>query len=318
MSKDQKIKVDAFISEVCWHYYVNEMTQAEIADSLSTTRLRVNQAIQRAKASGMVKVKIESPFSSRIELQERLKKKYGLQKALVVPANLQNYDHHKAAGFALASLLSENIGEGRWEKIGVSWGMTLQAAIDHLPSLSNPELEIVSIIGGTSKGAAFNSFGIASGFAERLGATYSLLAAPIFLSPAVDRENFLAQELFRDHMEKFENLDVAILTSGDISSDSYLMATGLPKDVKQSHLIAAGAVGDVVGRFLDKDGNDVSTSLNSQTIGIELEVLKTIPEKIMVAAGEQKVSIIRSAILRGLVNTLITDDLTANLLLAHP
>ena len=40
---------------------------------MGVTRLRVNQAIQRAKSLGMVKVQIESPFLARIELQEELR-----------------------------------------------------------------------------------------------------------------------------------------------------------------------------------------------------------------------------------------------------
>ena len=59
---------EAFVSEVCWHYYVNEMTQAEVAVALGVTRLRVNQAIQRAKSLGIVKVRIESPFLARLDL----------------------------------------------------------------------------------------------------------------------------------------------------------------------------------------------------------------------------------------------------------
>ena len=41
---------EAFIVEICWHYFVNEMTQAEIARKMDVTRLRVNQATQRAKS----------------------------------------------------------------------------------------------------------------------------------------------------------------------------------------------------------------------------------------------------------------------------
>lgn len=61
MAREKIDDTDAFITEVCWHYYVNNMTQADIARHMNVTRLRVNQAIQRAKALGMVKVQIESP-----------------------------------------------------------------------------------------------------------------------------------------------------------------------------------------------------------------------------------------------------------------
>jgi DNA-binding transcriptional regulator LsrR (DeoR family) len=89
----------------------------------------------------------------------------------------------------------------------------------------------------------------------------------------------------------------------------------LPADVSPEALLEAGAVGDVLGRFLDKDGNEISHPLNQRTIGIDLEALKKVPEIILAAAGPHKVDIIRAAIRRGLVHVLITDDVTAELLL---
>ena len=83
---------ETFVCEVCWDYFINEMTQAEIAKNLGVTRLRVNQAIQRARALGMVKVQIESPFLARIELQEQLQARLGLDKALVAPGHREAYD----------------------------------------------------------------------------------------------------------------------------------------------------------------------------------------------------------------------------------
>ena len=77
MARENVDDSDAFITEVCWHYYVNSMTQADIARHMDVTRLRVNQAIQRAKSLGMVKVQIESPYLPRIELQEKLVAAYG-------------------------------------------------------------------------------------------------------------------------------------------------------------------------------------------------------------------------------------------------
>jgi DNA-binding transcriptional regulator LsrR (DeoR family) len=317
MPQDGRDESEALVSEVCWHYYVNEMTQADVAKTLGITRLRVNQAIQRAKSLGMVKVQIESPFLSRVELQEELKKKLGVEKAVVAPANREAYDYHVPVGAALASYLTESLNSNPWKLIGVSWGMTLQSAIQKLPQQSRPDIEIVSMNGGTTTGASFNSFGVASGFAERFGASYSLLAAPIFLSKNVDRDVFLAPEIFGDHFRKCEKLDAAILVAGDLSDRSYLISTGLPKDVSPKDLAAHGAVGDMLGRFLDADGNDIAHPLNERTIGIEIDALKSIPQKILAAAGRHKVGIIRAVMKRGLVNTLITDDVTAELLLEN-
>src|SRR5919106_229484 len=315
MPQDGRDESEALASEVCWHYYVNEMTQAEVATALGVTRLRVNQAIQRARSLGMVKVQLESPFLARIELQERLQSRLGVKKAFVAPAHREAYNYHVPVGAALAAYLIECLRTRQWKTLGVSWGMTLKSAIERLPRQPQPGLEIVSMIGGTTTGASFNAFGIASGFAERFGASYSLLAAPIYLSEGVDRDVFLSQEIFETHFKKCRSLDAAVLVVGDISARSYLISTGLPTEVAPEGLTAAGAVGDVLGRFLDRDGAEIAHPLHQRTIGVDLETLATIPEKILAAAGRHKVDIIRAAARRGLVETLITDDVTAELLL---
>ncbi|MGP3699533.1 sugar-binding transcriptional regulator [Rhodobacter sp. NSM] len=306
---------DAFAVEVCWHYYVNGMTQAEIAQLLDVTRLRVNQAIQRAKTLGIVQVQIESPFVQRIELQEALRRALGLRRVLVAPARRDVYDCHSATGAALAAYLTEKLRGGSWRSIGVSWGMTLEHAFRKLPQQAHPELEIVSMLGGTMQGASFNSFSIVSGFAAALGAKYSLLASPIFLSDGVDRGAFLAQEIFAAHFAKLQTLDAAILTASDVSPRSFLVANGLPKEVTPADLKAAGAIGDVLGRFLDTDGRSIDHPIDGRTIGIDLEIVRRIPDKILAAAGHHKVEIIRAASRRGLVDTLVTDDVTAELVL---
>lgn len=306
---------DAFVTEVCWHYYVNEMTQADVARHMGVTRLRVNQAIQRAKSLGFVKVQIESPFLPRVELQEQLKQVLGLQRVVVGPANDAHYDYHKSVGAALAALLAERLSSGEWTSLGVSWGLTLDAAIKKLARQSHPELEVVSILGGTAKGSTLNSFGIASGFANILGACFSVLTAPIYLSEGIDRDLFLSQYALKEHFEKFKSLDAVLLTCSNVSEKSFLVEHGLPHELTPAALIEAGAIGDVLGQFLDRNGCSVSKAVDDRTVGMPLNQVIDIPEKIMAAAGPHKVEIIQAACKRGLVDTLVTDDVTARLLL---
>lgn len=307
---------EAFITEVCWHYYVNEMTQAEVARLMDVTRLRVNQAIQRARSLGMVKIQIESPFSTRIDAQETLKNVFGIDRAIVAPANRDNYDYHQPTGAALAALLTERMRAGGWSSFGVSWGLTLDAAIARLPKQNHPDLEVVSILGGTAQGSSFNSFGIASGFARALGAHYSILTAPIYLSEGLDRDLFLSQFALREHFQKFDTLDAVLLTCSNVSNKSFLVSHGLPSELTPESLVEQGAIGDVLGQFLDKDGNSVSKEVDDRAVGMLLETVQRVPEKIMAAAGPHKVEIIRAACKRGLVDTLVTDDVTAELLMS--
>lgn len=307
---------EAIIVEICWHYFVNEMTQAEIARMKGVTRLRVNQAIQHAKALGLVKIQIESPFLLNIELQQDLKDSLGIERAVIGSANEYDYNYHLPVGAALASLLTERLRAGAWKSLGVSWGLTLETAIRKLSRQSHSELEVVSILGGTAQGSTFNSFGVASGLADVLGAHYSILTAPIYLSEGIDRNLFLSQYALREHFAKFIALDAVLLTCSNVSEKSFLVSNGLPKELTPKSLVEAGAIGDVLGQFLDQNGNSISSEVDERTIGMSLDQVLAVPEKIMAAAGPHKVEIIMAACNRGLVNTLVTDNITAKLLLA--
>ncbi|MBD1558559.1 transcriptional regulator [Vibrio sp. S9_S30] len=293
------------------------MTQAEIARQMNVTRLRVNQAIQRAKSLGFVKIKIESPFTQKIQLQEQLKQVLGLKRAIVGPANKAAYDYHKPVGAALAELLVERLATGEWKSLGVSWGLTLDSAIRKLPSLKYPNLDVVSILGGTAKGSTLNAFGVASGFANVLGAKFSLLAAPIYLSEGIDRDLFLSQHELSQHIQKFKSLDAVLLTCSNVSNKSFLIEHGLPKGLTPEELISSGAIGDVLGQFLDRQGCSVSEDVDNRTVGMPLSDVMSVPEKILAAAGPHKVEVIRVACQRGLVDTLVTDDVTAELILEY-
>ncbi len=315
MPRDANEDSDAFISEVCWHYFINEMTQAEVAQHMGVTRLRVNQAIQRARARGMVRIEINSPLLPRIEMQEALCQELGIPKAIVAPANRLAYNYHTAVGAALANYLVAGLREGNWRRLGVSWGLTLESTIRRLPSLSYPDLEVVSMLGGTTRGGSFNAFSVASSLAERCGANYSLLTAPVYLSENVDLAAFLSQDLFAEHFAKLESLDAAIMTASDVSPRSFLVANGLPREVTPEVLMEAGAIGDVLGRFLDKDGRPINHPIDARTVGVSIATISKVPLKIMAAAGPHKAGIIRAAAQAGLIDTLVTDDVTAELLI---
>lgn len=308
-------ETEAFLAEVCWHYYVNEMTQQDVARVMGVTRLRVNRALQLARAAGIVRIEIASPFVTRLELQAELCTKLGLKEVICAPADSVDHDYHGPVGAALAHWLAKGLRDGTWKSIGLSWGQTLKSAIQRLPRMSLTDLEIVSMIGGTSQGASFNAFGVASGMADKLGVNYSLFSAPIYLSPGTDRATFLSEGAFQAHLARLQNLDLAVLVAGDVTERSFLISMGLPTGVYPQHLIDAGAVGDVLGHFLKADGTEVDHPISRSAIGLDLDSLMKVPSRILAAAGAHKVDIIIAACRRGLVQTLITDDVTARLVL---
>ena len=314
MTRELQEDSKAFISEVCWHYYINGLTQADVARMMGVTRLRVNQAIQKSKASGIVQIEVASPFIVRLEIQQRLEQNFGVKKALVVPADRRRYDNLATVGAALAHFLTNALRTEDWKKIGVTWGGTLQKTLETLSYQKYPDLEILAFIGGLATGSSFNSFSITPGFAEVFNANYSHFVAPIFLPKNVDRDEFLNQDFYKEHIEKCFSADAVLLAAGDMSDRNCIVKYGLTELESQS-IRNTDAVGNILGRFMDISGNEVDHPVNSRVAGVGLEELKNIPNKILTAAGEHKIDIILASIRRDLVDTLITDDITAENLL---
>jgi DNA-binding transcriptional regulator LsrR (DeoR family) len=308
-------ETEAFLAEVCWHYYANELTQSDVARVMGVTRLRVNRALQEARAAGIVRVEIKSPFIARLELQSELRRKLALDEAICAPVDAEHHDYHGPVGAALAFWLEKGLRDSLWRSIGLSWGQTIKTAIQRLPRMSMDGLEIVSMIGGTSQGGSFNAFGVASGLADKLGASYSLFSAPIYLSPGTDRATFLSEGVFQSHLARLKKLDLAVLVAGDVTERSFLVSMGLPTGITAQDLLAKGAVGDVLGHFLNAAGQEIDHPINRSVIGLELDALMKVPHRLLAAAGAHKVDIIIAACRHGLVQTLITDDFTARLVL---
>jgi DNA-binding transcriptional regulator LsrR (DeoR family) len=311
-------ETEEFLCRVAWLYFVNGLTQSEIAGQLQITRLRVNKAISAARQLGIARVEIDSPFSAALDLQERLIERYGLRAAHVAIAGRADYSPHLAVGAALAFFLDDGLNRALWKSIGVSWGRTLETALQRMKAHQLPDIDIVSMIGGTVKGASFNAFGVAAGFAQKLGSQYSLFAAPIYFDSGGGAADLLASPLFQQQLEKARTVDIAILVAGDLSDRSFMVRDGLPLDVSASELSRAGAVGDLLGRFLDDTGKPIAHPLNERAIGISLDDLPSLEHVALAAAGPHKVAVIRAALAARYVHTLITDDVTAELLLKDP
>src|SRR3569833_867075 len=93
----------------CWFYYMEGLTQAQIAERLGTTRLRVNRYLADARAGGLVVITINSPLESCVRLEQRLIHECGLKDAVVVPAPTDPDSISAVIGRAAADPLSRAV-----------------------------------------------------------------------------------------------------------------------------------------------------------------------------------------------------------------
>src|SRR5690606_12522198 len=75
-----------------WMYFIEQMTQTEIADVLGIGRVSVVRMLAEARARSEVKISIESELVEVVRLERALEKTFGLQQALVAPLSAGEAD----------------------------------------------------------------------------------------------------------------------------------------------------------------------------------------------------------------------------------
>ncbi len=121
----------------------------------------------------------------------------------------------------------------------------------------------------------------------------------------------------RDTLDAARSARSAVFGLGIPARDSPHLASGFVDEAEQAKLRAKGAVGDVIGRFLDARGDIAWPKLNRRTVGLPLDDLARKPLRMGIAAGAGRGPIALAALRAGVVNVLACDDSTAEWVLAH-
>ncbi len=155
--------------------------------------------------------------------------------------------------------------------------------------------------------------------AEAFGGRAMTLAAPLM----VDRPDIIAS-LFSDSriaaaLDVARKANFVMFGVGDVSEQSSLFKTGYMdrRLLRKLRPGARGAVGDICGRFFDAQGHVYSQELDGRTLAVELEALRSKELAVAIAGGLRKVEAILGMLHGRLCNVLITDEQTAEALLAR-
>ena len=298
-------------ARVAWYYYVAGMTQQEIANRLGLTRFRVNRIVGQARSEGLVRIEVKLPLASCVALEERLKARYGLEEVTVVPSvpdlSIQQQMIGEAAGTMLDTILRPDMG------LGVGWGRTLYAAVRSLTARKLSGSWVTALMGGLTRGSGANTFEVATEFARTLGAECYYVPAPIYVPSVESRSTLLTHYGLADVMRRAREGDIALVAAGDLSDRSLLASTSLVVESLPA-LKAAGAVGDLLGSFIDEYGRLIDHPLNERVMALPLDGLKAYPNSILASGGEHKLPIIRAVLNARYVRCLVTDEVVAEAL----
>jgi DNA-binding transcriptional regulator LsrR (DeoR family) len=175
----------------------------------------------------------------------------------------------------------------------------------------------VSLQGGLPHCPSINTFDLVSDFADACQADAFLFAAPIYVSSQKARDIILQEDAVRETYERARRADLAVLTCGDLT-ESLVMTYGISSAEQRRALKTAGAVGDLLGHFMDAHGEPIDHPLNRRTVAVSLADLRSIECVVLVSGGDQKYEATRAALRGGYPSVLVTDENTAQRLCAEP
>ena len=289
-----------------WLYYVEDMTQEQIARFMNISRAKVIRLLASARDNGIVRIRIEDRASEQIALERQLVAAFGLADAVVVPAPADEADITTVVGHAAGTYLTDQIKDGM--SVGVGWGATLHMSLKALGGQPCQRLSVVSLLGGMTHSRAVNPSAVARRIADAFGADCYQLTAPVMVADESVRAALWSEPGLRELLERARRVDLALVSVGDVSEEATLFRQGLLPRPALASLQAAGAVGDVLCHFIDADGKVVDHPVNRRVVAVDLDDLRRVPRIVVAAGGRRKVAAIRAALKGTGAGVLITEE----------
>ncbi len=298
---------------IAWMYYVEGLTQNEIAEKLGIGRVTVVRNINEALKQREVKILIEGEIAECFALQQQLKETFGFKDAVVVPEPADAGMVTKSIGVATGMYITDNMTDDM--SIGVGWGATLHQSLQTLAPREFENVQVISLLGGVVQARRNNPSEFAWQFARTVGAECYLLAAPAVVDSPETKEALIERCGLSDVLRRAERIDMAVLSVGTMAPDSTAFRFGFSSEEDRSALIRMGAVGDLLYNFYDATGTVVDHPLNQRVMSIALDRLRNVPTRLIASGGHEKVESILGAIKLVNCNVLITNEATARELL---
>ena len=298
-----------------WLYYVAGNNQEEIAKKLGVSRQTAQRLVSLSVSEGLIKVRLDHPIGRCMELAEALRTRYALDFAEVVPSDPGSSSTVLGLAQAAAAEIERRLKGDKPIVLGLGTGRTLKAAIDQLSPIEAPQHKIVSLTGNIAPDGSAAFYNVIFSMAEAVKARSFPMPLPVIASSAAERETLHGQPMVRDTLALAAKADVTFIGIGALDNDAPLYLDGFISEPELKALQKAGAIGEIIGWAFDAQGRLIDGLTNDRVASAPLPSRES-SLVVAIAMGKQTLPGIRAALNRRLVNGLLTDEVTAEGLLA--
>ena len=290
-------------------YYELGETQHAIAARLGVTRPQVSRLLKRARAEGIVEIRIIDQAAVESPAGETLQRRFGLDGVHLAPSVAGPEDlTRRMVGRLAAQVLRAKIRDG--SIVGIGDGASVSAVADAFDEAATPvRATVVPLAGGYwSPGPEREPF---RRIADALGAQAHGLMVPGLVDDAATKRALEAHAGVRAVLDLWDRLDVALVGIGGRAWGAASVG-----EASAAELERAGAVGEILIAPFDLDGVFVCPPLRDRVLAFDARALARVPVAIGVGAGESKIRPVLGALRAGAIRRLVTDVATAEAIVA--
>lgn len=290
-----------------WLYYEEGLTQGAIAEQMGVSRPSVNAYLADARSRGIVSIEIAPERFRTLTIAKALRDHFNLQDCLVIPTDGGERSLIDRLGDAGAMVLARTLRSG--DTLAVTWGRTVLSLADQIVLPGLTDVRVVQATGGTTAKIPWTPEACASHLAKALNARAIPISAPAIVSSAEMRAMLMKEGVLAEQLGILSEADRIVMGISSLRPESTIHTSGF-LDGGMQHAHYQDAVGSLAGRFISARGEPVIGPMHDRTIGLDLDQLRRIPQRIAIAGGMDKVAAILAALRGGFVSILVTDIAT--------
>jgi DNA-binding transcriptional regulator LsrR (DeoR family) len=294
-------------------YYEDGLTQEALGREFGLSRAKVQRLLDRARVTGVVDIRISAPPWLRLDLERRLRERYGLAEAIVAPARDDPEAQRAEVAQAAARFLERRLEDGT--VVAVSHGRDTGEVPRFFRPARRVDATFVSAMGGSPHtDAPTNPNDIARRLADRSGGRAVALYAPAYVESEATRAELLRHAAVAETLRMASTASLALVGIGGTDDACTMVRTGCVSQDELRRLRDAGAVGDVLGNYVDVHGDRLDSPETARLIGLSIDDLHRVDTVVAVASEPEKPLAIRGVLGTGVVDVLIVDEPNARIL----
>jgi DNA-binding transcriptional regulator LsrR (DeoR family) len=303
--KDKSLSLRA-----AWYTYGAGLKQNQVADLLQKSRPKVNRMLTSARNSGFISYSVEGDPQLLLELEACFMQRYCLKSCFITrsPDSAENLSELGGealieAGVHQFQSLMLNLAI---QTVGLGKGRTIRELSKRLSLPYSNDYTWVALQGCLGISHETNPFDIIEDLCGSLGGEGYLLPLAAIERSAQEAKRALQRHGISDVLNLAKSAKLKVLGVGAINNTPHLSEIFGLEIHEIARLKHAGAVGDILGNFIDKEGQIIVSADCPTALAIPLNELSSY-RSLVIAGGLQKTDILRAALKGGYITDLVTD-----------